>query len=304
MRNRARLHSSLELNRPNCIICGEVTDNVPPLWAIVSPWIREIGATKKRLSTLFRCGACGAGWFEVRYDEHGMNNLYSNYRGANYVRIRERWEPWYTKEYNDQHDSKWWIQQRAKQIIDFLQLPNLSSYHIIDIGGDTGAIAQAMEPASFEVVELSTSRVTSLDLAQKGIETIALCSHVLEHVADPRAFLRTSLEQCKMLYIEVPHGVPVETKARKSLGVLFAALLSSFFPAWWSKLGGPAAGRKPQGQTLRQSEHLTFFSEQTIKKLAEELNSVGYRVRFSTAQILGPDKKPVKILQCLFSAQE
>lgn len=233
-----------------------------------------------------------------------MKNLYANYRGEDYLRIRGYWEPWYTKEFNEQHDAVWWIKQRAKQIEDFLQLPNLGDYHIIDIGGDTGAIAEAMKPASFQVVEISESRVLDSSTQSKSAKTVALCSHVLEHVSDPLAFIRQSLEQWKVLYVEVPDGVPEITKERRSLRHLFVGLMNSFFSARWRQIGGPAAGRKPKGQPLRQSEHLTFFTEKTIRCLTAGLGSMDCKVRVSSSQILGPDKEPVRILQCLFSAQD
>ncbi|MGH7016017.1 MAG: hypothetical protein ACRED8_02910, partial [Caulobacteraceae bacterium] len=48
------------------------------------PDVRDVGA----------CATCGLTFYTTRYDEHEIEQLYTNYRGERYLATRLRSEPW------------------------------------------------------------------------------------------------------------------------------------------------------------------------------------------------------------------
>jgi hypothetical protein len=139
----------------NCLICGAAA-RFSGMRAVISPWIRELQVTRRRSSKLFECEVCDFSFFDVRYDEKGMRQLYKEYRGLKYTSVREKWESWYSREYNDRHSEFDVLDSRVRAISSFLsQYLDLQKTHLVDVGGDTGDIARMLRPASYEVIEIS-----------------------------------------------------------------------------------------------------------------------------------------------------
>jgi hypothetical protein len=137
----ASLHTA-ELEMEHCPFCLMKPAPKNSCWAIVSPWIRELGVTKRRVCRYRICNDCELGWFSLRYSELGLEEPYKNYRGKNYTAIRNKWEPWYDSKYNASHENSDWIKSRAEAISTFLRdKVNLPESEVVDIGGDTGQIA-------------------------------------------------------------------------------------------------------------------------------------------------------------------
>jgi hypothetical protein len=287
------------MNR-KCILCGEWCAKSAP--AVVSPWIRELGIRKRR-STFFECKPCEFGFFSYRYDPMEMGLIYNGYRGQKYFKARTRWEPWYSDLYNSNHDSLDWVESRKFSIEKFLiPLIGKSNLKIADIGGDSGQFIPDFATGKF-VVDPSKKVPVSGVISVTEIEDLPkvdliIYAHVLEHVTDPVAELRTLFSKSKRVYIEVPFGIPIITKSRKSYIKLFKTLLKSLNPKLWKGATQPATGRSIAGQlTLTQSEHINFFSEHSMRVLS---NIVGARIELHRTEIETPDYKKAEVLQCLF----
>jgi hypothetical protein len=283
-----------------CIFCGEKCATSAP--AVVSPWIRQLGIRKRR-SHFFHCQSCEFGFFSYRYNPKEMNLIYSGYRGQKYLKVRTRWEPWYSDLYNSNHDSFEWVESRKSSIEKFL-IPRIgkSDLSIADIGGDSGQFIPdfasskyVVDPSKKEPVAGVVS-VTELEDLPKV--DLIIYAHVLEHVADPVAEINTLFSKSNRIYIEVPFGVPRITKSRKSYAELFKTLIKSLSPKLWKDVTQPATGRSIVGEaTLTQSEHLNFFTEQSIRVLSNIVG--GALMEVHKTQIETPDYKKAEVLQCL-----
>jgi len=290
--------SDYEKNLHVCPVCGS-PPNSKSGFGVVSPWVRELGVTKKKFSRMYQCPRCECVFFSLRYSERGMQNLYAEYRSVGYTRIRQKWEGWYSASYNTQHSSVEWLEERAQTIRLFLsKYLSLEKSFVFDIGGDTGEISSRLGAGGFTVLELSNRfESNSLNTASDGLTPIAIMAHVLEHVADPLAELKGLLEKFEAVYVEVPGGLPALSLARRSRVMLAIYLLMSSVPALWRKVSSPSTGRYNPASVLRLSEHLTFFSPLTISALARESNC---EVTLSETEITSPGGDKSKVIQALF----
>jgi hypothetical protein len=260
----------IEFDMGHCPFCGVRPPVESTCWAIISPWIRELGVTKRRVCRYLICEGCNVGWFSLRYSENGMQSLYKNYRGERYTAVRHKWETWYDSKYNSVHESPRWIKLRAEAISSFLRDKlDLSESEVVDIGGDTGQIAALLGAKSFRVVEISNRAVDS-KTQWLTYPTIAVLAHVLEHVRIPKTFLADTLRNYNSLYVEVPNGVPAITAERRSNLRLVIGLAASLSPRAWRRFANPSAGRKHPAKLLRVSEHLTFFEQSFFDRLSAQ----------------------------------
>jgi hypothetical protein len=290
-----------ELETEHCPFCLLMPNRENTCWAIISPWIRELGVTKRRVCRYSICSDCNLGWFSLRYSEAGLEKLYKNYRGERYTTVRHKWETWYDKEYNSGHVQPEWLKLRAEAITSFmLDKLDISMSDVVDIGGDTGSIAELLGARSFNVVEIS-DRPAYSTTSPLTHSSLAVLAHVLEHVSMPKAFLTSLLEIYDSLYVEVPSGIPLITTQRRSKARLVFGLIASMFPGTWRRYANPSAGRKNPAQLLRVSEHLTFFQESFFERLpAEDFVGANF-VSCRTLDIVSPDRKtPVRVIQALW----
>jgi 2-polyprenyl-3-methyl-5-hydroxy-6-metoxy-1,4-benzoquinol methylase len=243
------------------------------------------------------------GWFSLRYSAEGLENLYKKYRGESYTAVRNKWESWYDGKYNESHQNTDWINSRAKAISTFLKgKVDLSVSEVVDIGGDTGQIAELLGAKSFRVVEIS-DRAVSSKTQSRHLPSVAVLAHVLEHVSSPKEFLASLLKNHNSVYVEVPNGIPSITPERRSTARLVLGLLASLSPHTWRPFARPSAGRRHPAQLLRVSEHLTFFNEVSFQNLPAGDIEGSLLVSSISAEIPSPDRTdPVKVLQALWKS--
>lgn len=284
-----------------CIICGNQTKEQAP--ALISPWVRDLGI-RDRLSTYHLCKICNTGFFSKRYDANEMAKIYENYRGKNYLKIRTHWEPWYSNSYNSNHDSWEWIESRKASLTQFLITNGVIRYEtIVDIGGDRG---QYIPDIADTKIVLDISDKSTLDSVTRyttfeslPFADLIIYAHVLEHVSNPLEELKKLLSKSNYIYVEVPYGVPVINKARKSKIRLLAQLASSVSAPLWRRKTTPATGRVVSSRKMiTQSEHLTFFSEESMIEIAKQIN---VKLVMQKTTISTPDLNSGQVLQCLLS---
>ena len=286
-----------------CRICMNNIKNPVTLLGVVSPWIRAIANFPNRFTKLIICSECEGGGFTATYSEQQMNNLYSDYRGSQYVKIRSKWEKWYSYNYNLAHERKSLIEQRKSQLENFIsQNTNIAIETVLDVGGDRGQFIpnfitiskKYILDKSNREIEKGVQRIEKLE----DLPTVDLIiyAHTLEHVVNPLEELKNLIEISKVVYVEVPFGVPKNNIWRRSsvLQLIFVAF--SRIPLVWSFLAVPAAGRPWNTRILRQSEHLNFFNGTTLRVLAEKLDM---RSVISECFIPTPDSEQARVLQCL-----
>ena len=251
---------------------------------IISPWVRKIIKTKRIFSRLASCNFCNGATFSYRYSEIQTKRLYENYRGKEYQKLRYKYEKWYKVEYNDNHNSSFYVSERKKIIESFLRpylFRDLNS--VVDVGGGNGELipnlGSTTNLSSYEkyVVDIKNSPavpgvIKKMSLQEIGKTSLIIYAHIIEHVSNPLFELANLLQYSDQIYVETPNGVPKANFFNKSITINLIFAVFSFFPKIWRNLFSISVGRKQKYNILRQSEHINFFTVDTIKKLADMLN--------------------------------
>ncbi len=233
-----------------------------------------------------------------------MSNIYKDYRGSRYLKVRKKWEGWYSTSYNANHESEEWIRSRKESLSEFISRQDLGIYNtVVDIGGNRGEYIPEFAKSKF-LLDISereplfgVSRIRSLDEV-RNIDLI-IYAHILEHVQNPLTEMKNLFTYAKTVYVEVPFGVPEINHYRRDQFKFFKHFASSFIPSTWRIHSQPSTGRVVSSKKmLTQSEHLTFFSEKSIRALAEKLHS---DVKIEKNEVSTPDLRTGIVLQCLFT---
>jgi len=157
------------------------------------------------------CARCGLLFLDIRFSDDEMRRLYAGYRGDDYCRLRERYEPGYA----DRNRALSAASGHRGEIEAFL-LPHLGSRpgRVLDWGGDTGRnapfLGEACRVDVFDISEkapVAGAHRVDLDTVRSERYDLVACSQVLEHLPDPRNALleiRESLAPRSLLYVEVP----------------------------------------------------------------------------------------------------
>jgi len=272
--------------------------------AVLTPWIRQFGLKRTRKPNYAYCKISDFGFFDYRYTSREMSLIYSDYRSVKYTQVRNRWEPWYSQDFNSAHDSIPWSVMRKKSLETFLG-KYLSSIpkSIVDVGGDRGQYIPDLGSSKLYVLEASNKalmpgieRVGTLnEVSEIGL---IIYSHVLEHVSEPLIVLKELLEKSKFVYVVVPFGIPEINKARRSR-IRFALRFGASLSPWmWSKMSNPSTGRSSGKGILTQGEHLNFFSVKSLETMGNILNR---SVQIEVNEMQTPDNATARVIQCLFT---
>lgn len=213
------------------------------------------------------CNKCSFLFLDLRFSDSELAHLYTNYRGRDYVQLREQYEPGYSLRNELLENTGNYI----PQVENFLK-PFLSpKCRVLDWGGDTGkntpfrdnnSLLHIYDISHREVIpgavaiDKKTAQTTSYDLI--------VCSHVLEHLPWPAQTLleiRACMQKETILYLELP----CEELVRNS-----------------------KSGRELLDKKRHWHEHINFFSESSIKELLERLDLK--TVHFKTTEVKVADQ--------------
>jgi 2-polyprenyl-3-methyl-5-hydroxy-6-metoxy-1,4-benzoquinol methylase len=260
-------------NTDCCLICG--ARELQTRKGAVAPflaqriWDREAFAV-----ALASCQACGFMFFTPRLEQEEEQRLYTGYRGAEYQRLRQACEPWYTKAFNDNLSSPgtWQLRQGhvGKILRDNLDAAALRS--ILDFGGAQGHLAKDLVPqAEVYVYDISAvepvagvGKLSSLADCQGRHFDLILVSNVLEHVAYPRELCRQVAQIASpgtLIFIEVPRESPdsLQNMAKRLAQLLVLAVRRPPIARALLRLG-----------TLKlMHEHVNFFSPSALCSLVK-----------------------------------
>lgn len=208
----------------SCLICGGTnlkkyntrlsdfvslrTKNVPP------------PATK-----LCYCRDCSFGFYEDRLTDEENDLLYAGYRDATYQEIREKFEPWYTKQVNDglNNDSTGLSEQ--KRVIESIIRKNINRELkvALDYGGNEGRtftdLIGTQEKYVFDISGIRTIEgvkgIASFEELKDHQYDFIMCNHLFEHLSYPLDILKR-LDAIggkdTYFYIEVPSESPFKTR--------------------------------------------------------------------------------------------
>lgn len=274
----------------DCPICGGREARIS--WALVAPFLRAyaLAADAPRTAQLRECRSCGHRFFRERMDREELNRLYSDYRSSSYLRVRQRWEPWYTRALNEATLQAGVAEARQEALRSLLREAGwaLGERHpIVDIGGDRGQCipldcsdgAYVLEASGVQPVE-GVQRISSLAELPRPAGLV-LCLHVLEHLPDPVGFMREIAESDQLAPgCLVVLEVPLE---RARLGPLLHTRLYRGWLEWLSRRRHllvaldflATAARLKLGEVLpplfmKLHEHVNFFSDGSLTRIASE----------------------------------
>ncbi|OHX17672.1 class I SAM-dependent methyltransferase [Chromobacterium sphagni] len=168
----------------------------------------QTGIAYSVCNTLY-CRDCHFVFLDMRFDGEAMANLYRDYRGDEYVALRDHYEPGYAQRNAGLLDGMGYVDK----VEDFIGgvAPGIAT--VLDYGGDTGINSPFRHRAEVFVYDISGCEVVdgarrlSRDELRRGAYDLIVLSNVLEHDPDPERLLR---EVCRYmdggthLYLEVP----------------------------------------------------------------------------------------------------
>lgn len=157
------------------------------------------------------CRTCDLLFLDLRFSQAELAALYADYRGHNYVALREYYEPGYALR-NQVYDAG----SLYLHAVETFLAPHLPVRpRVLDWGGDTGrntpfagrrALGHVHDISGKEVLQ-GIERVNR-DTVRSTRYDLVVCSNVLEHVPYPADLimeLRSAMSGGTILYIEVPH---------------------------------------------------------------------------------------------------
>ncbi|BBR55125.1 class I SAM-dependent methyltransferase [Pseudomonas guariconensis] len=200
------------------------------------------------LCNSLQCQACGALFLDYRFSDAQMAALYSGYRGAQYTREREQYEPGYAAIAEHYQGREAYIADIERWLAP--HLPERPA--VLDWGGGSGLNTpfrgrhSLLHVHDISAVELAEgAEAIGPEQLARGRYDLITCCQVLEHVPSPRALIKQMLpamDRDTLLYLEVPH----EGLMRERPGSL--ALAAS--KRHWH-------------------EHINFFTELALQRLIE-----------------------------------
>lgn len=260
-------------------------------WFVENPRSKEIGR-------LVVCPSCDLLYFDQTYSQIELENMYSGYRGPEYFKRRNKYEPWYTKKVNDAigHSTEV-LRLRQEHLENLLQRAIgdaglVSPKRVLDIGGDEGQfIPQLTSITDKAVLEVSgvkpvqnVQTISSWDEASAFQPDLVMLCHVLEHTDEASRMIIDTANVLKtggLMYVEIPLDRPKKVSrvfrwkiyrsytkwlAQHPLLFRFADLLSL--------VSRRIIGLPIPFSIIKQNEHINFFSESS---LIDVVSAVGFR---------------------------
>ena len=225
------------------------------------PFLKErMFNNEDRDTQIIHCPRCRMFYSSYRPSDDEMDLLYTGYRDETYQKIREKYEPSYTKEFNKKLFAPADGGEKRRQNIAHFLIPVIKTKelkNILDFGGDKEQfIPKNWEKANKYVYEISEREVIYgvvllTDKHDLGLYQwdLILCNMVLEHLSDVKSYFKELVKYMgdnTLLYVEVPNDASEDT------------------------------------ELVRIHEHINFFKEETFYYLAE-MNNLEV-IRSSTTQ--------------------
>jgi hypothetical protein len=160
------------------------------------------------------CIDCSTIFLDIRFDDGSLRRLYNEYRGKEYVEMREKYEPGYSTRNFELLSGIKYKPEVEKFLIQLIP-PEPS---VLDWGGDTGINTPFTDSAlsidvydisGVEIISHTNAKVKTAGFTETAgkVYDLVVCSNVLEHVPYPEDvlnLLKPYLGKNSILYIEVP----------------------------------------------------------------------------------------------------
>ena len=246
---------------------------------------------EKTTGRLVLCQGCDLLYFEHGFSPSELTTMYAGYRGAEYFKRRNKYEPWYTKKVNDGIGHSSQVLQLRRDHLEKMMMKVIEEGRVIapkrilDVGGDEGQFIPDLPSVEERaVLEVSGVRpvpdVTSItDWTQAAVfqpDMLMMC-HVLEHTDTARAMIDEAsklLSSGQLFYVEVPLDRP------RNIGRIFRTKMYRSYTRWLaghpfmfrmadllSLVSRRFTGRPFPGSVIKQNEHLNYFNIESLTKV-------------------------------------
>lgn len=267
--------------RENCINCESI--DLKEIRAEVAKFITHYVFGGRFYPTkAYQCKKCNMIFTEISYTDDQMDVLYFDYRGSDYVNVRDFFEPGYRTlnvilSHNPE-DHK----GRINNIVGLLKLLNIDSASFkstIDYGGDRGQNIPTSFPGDkfvYDVsdvpVECGIKKIKDIGLIKEKKFDFIMCMHVLEHLSEPIKVLnqlKNMMHEKSYLYIELPYEPAVEE----------------------TNLSNPDF-------KITAHEHINFYTPESIRS---GLQNIGLKVMYSEYREVDVGHAKVKVISAIAS---
>ena len=171
---------------------------------------------------IYLCTSCKSKFFDVDLSNQQLSRLYSGYRGNEYFKQRNFFEPWYTKKINDGIGDNKNFSIRRRELIHALAVAKIKNKfsNVLDHGGDRGQMLKkennginANKRFVYEISGIQPESGISLISHNRMIKEkwdFILSCHVIEHLPDPKSYLKDLVKighKGTVFFVEVPNEI-------------------------------------------------------------------------------------------------
>lgn len=251
-----------------CVICGGPLHTRRQ--ALVAPFLaKRIWGRKPFQVALVECRDCGFLFYNPRMEPEEEARLYANYRSAEYLKMRNEVEPWYTPSFN-QSLSEPGLYDKRRTIVAALLRKHLGTRkvtRILDYGGDGGMLVKGLVPGATPFVyDISgapaVDGVSSTNDPKRCQADLIVNSNVLEHVSFPRRLVSEILDSTPtggLVFLEAPSEFPMGA----------ARMARRVAQVGWTCLARP--GLAPSilrpASLFMMHEHINYYTERSLTEL-------------------------------------
>jgi SAM-dependent methyltransferase len=269
-----------------CPCCG--ARDLDSRTALMAPFIADYVLHRQpEVGALCQCRTCGLAFFAARYTDAEIARLYDDYRGERYLAIRHRFEPWYTRKFNDDIGGDAGMAPRQQVYRDTIaaHVDTASIGTVLDYAGDRGQMMQGGPGREHFVYEISGVRpddgvvgISDPDALKGRVFDLVLACGVVEHFSGPLEQLRQVAEHVKpggWLYVEVPDerfrldAIPRGRWYERYLRFLAHTGLLLLAVDFWSTAWRVKFRLIPPLGFAKQHEHLNYFDQRSLSRLAD-----------------------------------
>jgi hypothetical protein len=272
-----------------CPICNEKSEFLAH--AIVAPWISELGNKPLTSSTYETCNSCDFTFFSHRYTDEELTTIYGDYRGDSFFTVRNSWEPWYSNSVNGAFTNDASASVQIKKRRDFMVSaldkvfpPGTKINGCVDFGGDYGQFFPENAIGPKVLIDLSEKAVSGVTVYRsladlpENVDLIMNCN-VIEHMTVINQIVNEMMAKVNAsgyIYIELPLDKFRTRKFHKRdayrnyLNFLSRHRRTFIAVDFLSGVFRQYLGIIPFFGVVKQSEHINYFSSDSIEKLIQQ----------------------------------
>ena len=183
-------------------------DNLASYPAKLAPFVamRVFGGWDITCHTM-KCDSCGFLFLDIRFSSEEIVKLYEDYRGEDYIALREEYEPGYRNRNEELLKPCSWLPEIERFIEKHIKLPVI----ILDWGGNNGMNSPFKGNRQLFIYDIGNIQplVGERVIFPDGQYDLIVCASVLEHVPYPfqtMSEIYKAASSDTIIYIDVPIG--------------------------------------------------------------------------------------------------